>query len=175
MAKKSDVTVVETVSTPDEGLVLRFNDHSVRVADLPTNSIEYLLQYGFAQSLQDMSIAQIKAQKINKGEDFTQASLEQELITRRNAKVENLVSGQIFARKAGVPKGTSFDKMVAEVIKDRIKAMAAAKNKVMPKGDAYSVLAEKYLARYEEDVKAEAQRRIDNSTAMDFDLDDLLA
>jgi hypothetical protein len=121
-----------------------------------------------------MSLAQIRAAAERKGIEMTAGEVAEALNARRVAKVENLLTGQIFARKAGVPKGTTFDKMVHAVAKEMVTAAIVKKGIAMPKGDNLSNLITKYIDKYGDAVRTEAQRRIDMAPqAADVDIDDL--
>lgn len=168
---KSYTSVDATLHVPDD-MVLQFDGHTVAVPNLPPQSIIYLLQYGFAQCLQDMSLAQIRAMAERKGISMTAGEVAEALDARRATKVENLLNGQIFVRKAGVPKGTTFDRMVLTVAKEWLAAFAHSKGKPLPKGDAYTTLLEKFIAKNEETLKVEAQRRIDMAPRRTDDDDD---
>ncbi len=184
MAKKNDANVA-TVETPTTGIfdtgnisvpsqTLEFDGHTVSTGNLPVASLAYLLQYGFAQCLQDMSLAQIRAGAERKGIEMTAGEVAEALTARRAAKVENLLTGQIFVRKAGVPKGTTFDKMVHAVAKEMVTAAVIKKGIAMPKGEALVNLITAYIGKYGDSVRAEAQRRIDMAPqAAEIDIDDL--
>jgi hypothetical protein len=153
---------------------LAFGGFNVLSDDLPIESVVYLLQYGFAQCLQDMSAAQIRAQAERKGLEMTTAEVTEALEARRAEKVKNLLNGTIFVRKAGAPRATSFDKVVATIVKERLTAAVLRKGVALPKGDAYHTLVEGFIAKYGDDVRAEAQRRLDTAVAIDMaDLGDL--
>ncbi len=170
MAKsKIDTAPVAEDSIRDMELI--FDGHRVFTNDLPDNSMRYLLQYGFAQCLQDMSAAQIRAQAERKGLEMTTQEVTEALEARRAAKVENLLNGTIFVRKAGAPRSTSFDKLVAQIAKERLTAAVLKKGVALPKGDAYHTLYEAFMAKRGDEVRAEAQRRLD--TVVEIDVDDL--
>ena len=156
----SDNGGVVTISIPAD-MVLEYDGHTVGVVNLPEQSIIYLLKYGFNQTLQDISFAQIRAMAERKGISMTAGEVAEVLDARRATKVENLLNGQIFVRKAGVPKGTTFDRMVHAVAKEWLAALARSKGMPLPKGDAYTALLEKFIAKNGETIKAEAQRRVD--------------
>jgi hypothetical protein len=168
MAKsKIDTTPAAEDSIRDMELV--FDGHRIFTNSLPDNSMRYLLQYGFAQCLQDMSAAQIRAQAERKGLEMTTQEVTEALEARRAEKVKNLLNGTIFVRKAGAPRATSFDKVVATIVKERLTAAVLRKGVALPKGDAYHTLAEGFMAKYGDDVRAEAQRRLDTAVAIDVD------
>lgn len=188
MAKKSNTTQDEATmdagETPTYGgvtlepMALSFDGHSVSTDALPPASLAYLLQYGFAQCLQDMSLAQIRAGAERKGLEMTPAEVQEALTARRLAKVENLLTGQIFARRPSAPRATTFDKKVMEVVKERVaaaiaKVLAQKPGFAAPKGDALQAAYSRYLEKHRDDVHAEAQRRLDSSGIVDMDLEDL--
>jgi len=161
--------VATNASIPSVELV--FGGFNVLSDDLPIESVVYLLQYGFAQCLQDMSLAQIRAQAERKGLEMTTAEVAEALEARRAEKVKNLLNGTIFIRKVGAPRATSFDKLVAQIVKERLTAAVLKKGVALPKGDAYHTLAESFMAKRGDEVRAEAQRRLD--TVVSIDVDDL--
>jgi len=166
MAKTNTIV---SPAVPD--LELTFDGFTVNTQALPEASIKYLLQYGFAQCLQDMSLAQIRAQAERKGLEMTTVEVTEALHDRRALKVENLLNGTIFVRKAGAPRATSFDKLVAQIVKERLTAAVLKKGVALPKGDAYHTLAESFITKRGDEVRAEAQRRLD--TVVSIDVDDL--
>jgi hypothetical protein len=166
MAKTNTITAP---AMPD--IELGFDGFTVNTSALPEASIKYLLQYGFAQCLQDMSAAQIRAQAERKGLEMTTQEVTEALEARRAEKVKNLLNGTIFVRKAGAPRATSFDKLVAQIVKERLTAAVLKKGVALPKGDAYHTLAEAFMAKRGDEVRAEAQRRLD--TVVEIDVEDL--
>jgi len=160
-----------TITIAIPSTVLEFDGHTVSTGNLPVASLQYLLQYGFAQCLQDMSLAQIRASAERKGISMTAGEVAEALDARRATKIENLLNGQIFVRKAGVPKGTTFDRMVHTVAKEMLAAVARKKGMSLPKGDDYAVMLAKYLAKHEETIKVEAQRRVDMAPLLTVDDD----
>lgn len=185
-SKTSDVVVdsgedfIPSQSVHAPNFEMAFRGFTVRLGDLPIASVEYLLRYGFNQTLQDLSMAGVRDQLERKHpqETFSNDQIADALNARRAARVEALLNGTIGVRVAGEGKasGTSFDKMVVVVAKEAINALAKAKGKVLPKKEALAAIISAYVAKHGDSLKAEAQRRIDaaNAASGEIDLDDLM-
>ncbi len=161
----------DTGISPDYELA--FHGFKVTFGALPLTSRKYLLQYGFAQCLQDMSMAQIRTQAERKGLTMSDAEVADALEARRGEKVRNLLNGTLFAKRVSAPRADSFTKAIKAVVLERITAACIKKGRKVPaqNSDIYAKLANDYLAKYGDDVRAEAQKRIDS--ALDIDVDDL--
>jgi len=155
---------------------MAFDGFSVTAGDLPLTSLRYLLQYGFAQSLQDMSAAQIRAQAERKGVEITDEEVSEALHARRADKVKNLLTGQIFAKRISAPRADNFTKTIKVIVLERLQAACVKAGKKLPaqNTDAYGGLFSQYMAKFGDDVRTEAQRRLDMALETTIDLDDLL-
>ncbi len=166
------------------------------IASLPVHAAVYLMQYGFAKSLQD-SVAgrkkELEAETISVpvvGEDG-QPVLDAagvattSTVPKHNAdgvtailksemadRVESILDGTIGSRGPGVPRLTPRESMIQKVVRDFLTAQAAKKNAKLPKvGAGYAELAEKYLTKFRDKVETEADRRLaapDTSEEFDF-------
>ena len=166
---------IETVSHDGVDLAL---------ADVSTAGLNYLLQYGYTQSMQDAVAGLAKAVKGNpaKYRKPSETSLSIEALVERvltdklNERENAIVSGTIGTRKTG-PKLSSLERMVQTVGKERLAAAASAKGRKLPAvgSDQFKNLLEAYIEKYADDVMAEAKTRIEsNADAATADIDDLL-
>lgn len=176
MAKKN-VESSAQVEAPEGGTLpatVTFGDFSITITDIPASGIYYLLQYGFAKSVQDSVAGMKKKLTEEKGEDgepkFTADEVEAQLREAQQERITRILEGTIGTRTAGAPRATPFEAMVTKVAKAMLKAAAAKIKKVLPKADSeeYEALLAGFTAKHKERIEEEAKRRMEVAT--DFEL-----
>lgn len=140
-------------------------DHDAREA--------YLLQYGFAQSMQDSIAGKAKAWREATNEEGNRLHSDVEvqvmLHDAQQARFDAIVEGTVSHGARG-PRLATIDRIMRDVATERLKANAAKTKQSMPKGKELSALVDKYLAKYADSAKEEAQRRMD-ATAEEVEID----
>lgn len=192
MASKSKKTVPAPETTTEAPVTLATNisygDFAAVIADLSPTSTAYLLQYGFAKSLQD-SVAGVKGavakasieefaafcKEVDLPDDSEAEAVADAVVARRMGKrFDNILAGTVGTRGPAGPKASPIEKVMHAVALERIRAKAKAKSIKLPKGEALAELVAKYIAKSEADIRAEAEHRIASVGATSTDLDDLL-
>lgn len=144
--------------------------HTIEVESLPAKSIEYLLTYGFKQSVADASASPAaEAKKKGASEAEVQAAVDKARATR----VEAILAGTVGMRAAGGGNGlTKLERKVREVGMEYIEALAKKKGISLraPKGadeatreaaaEAREALFQKFLTAKQAEWTAEAERRL---------------
>lgn len=183
-------------------LVVKYGDWSVRFGDLPVAAQAYLAQNGFSQSMTDAA-ALTKAQKCHPapegspdgamGEPLSDDELSAKVHSLRQARFERILAGTVAVR-AGTPKAaTALETIMRQVAVERLRANLSKKGIALPSGKnkdgspktitvsgkamTRDELVAAYIAKNGDDVKAEAQRRIDATKAevdLGGDIDELL-
>lgn len=186
-----------------DDFIVKYGEWSIRWGDLPLAAKVYLAQNGFSQSMTDAA-ALTKAQKHHPapegspagtlGEPLSDEELAAKVYELRSARFDRILAGTVAVR-AGSPKAVSqLDRVMAQVATERLKAALATKGIALPSGKDKATgqpktltvsgkamtreeLVAAYVAKNQDDVKAEAERRIGESkAAVDTgELDDLLA
>lgn len=149
--------------------------YSVDPSILPAASIAYLLQYGWAQSLQD-SIAG-RAKKVReeyevKGEfDAEEISLaiDEDLDGQLSKRADSIIAGTMGQRESVSrdPFGTMCKRIAAEML---AKALKASKTVVKRDTDQWAKLLDQVSEKYRDTIAAEAKRRLDSTATIEIEL-----
>lgn len=153
--------------------------YAIETTTLPDAAINYLLQYGFAQSLQD-SIAGLQARTEKEileespdlAEDEIQAKVLEAIDARLLKRLDAIIAGmQVQTRESRDPFASECKRVAIE----GLKAYAKAKGKKLPKvgSDEYDSMLEKYSTHFAEKIAESAKKRLDEKKAMgelDFSL-----
>ena len=152
---------------------LEYNGIGVNVANITPAGIAYLLQYGWAKSLQDSVAGRKKA--LMAGDDETPPMSEDEaeakLVEIMTKRADAIVAGEV-GQRAGGPRVTKLERVMRNVAAEIIKAAAAKAGKKLPKGEAWQTLVSSYVAKHEEAVREEAERRMETTAG---EADDILS
>lgn len=139
--------------------------HEVAVADLPQETILKLANYGFNVKM-DRAAA-------GKGENDSP-----EAKSARAAVFAAILSGQWEVGSQSGPRLKGLDAITRGIAVERLKAAFADRGHKWPSGkgsaETIGTLVAKFLAKYGEDVRAEAQRRMEVNTAQDDIFDDII-
>lgn len=176
MAKVKNVTETETetVAPAEATLITSVSYAGFEVATSSINivGLSYLLQYGFAKSIQDAVAGRKKELSAETNEDGSAKHTEEEVAAIVKAemadRVEKIVSGTIGVRTPGAPRATPFEAMVVRVAKEYLRAAAAAAKKVLPKADdvdehganKFEPILAAFTERNRERIEAEARLRV---------------
>ena len=193
-APAPDTAPVGLTITTTEG-TLSASDISCDILSLPPASIAYLLSYGWAKSLQDAAAGATKAgddafradgdefgkmcELIGADPDHTRATHSPESFgilyaqSLRKARADRITSGTMGVRVAGTGRTDTLTRTMNTIAKERITAAYRAKGKPMPKMEALAETITLLLTKYDADIRAEAQRRMD-TTAGGSDINDIL-
>lgn len=193
-APAPDTAPVVLTITTTEG-TLSASGISCDILSLPSASIAYLLSYGWAKSLQDAAAGATKAgtdafradgddfgkmcEAIGADPDYTRATYIPESFGNayaqalRTARADRITSGSMGVRVAGTGRTDTLTRTMNTIAKERITAAYRAKGKPMPKMEALADTITLLLTKYDADIRAEAQRRLDTTTGGN-DIDDIL-
>ena len=176
--------------------ILKYKTFEVDSNDVVALGHDYLLQYGFAKSLQDCVAgtrkAMILAFLVERGmtdeeakkafssytpsaeeEKEIEAALQDDMQERFN----DILKGEVGTRSTG-PRLRGIDKVKHEIAVDELKTAFGVKNMAWPSGkgaaENISILVGKFLAKNDARVTEEAERRMKaQAAAADFTLSDL--
>lgn len=146
---------------------------------LPETAISYLLQYGFAQSLQDSIAGRAKAvreeyeaaakennETVNPA-DLARA-IESDLDGQLSKRLDAIRTGSVGSR-VGTPKDP-FKAMCLRVAREMLSAALKAANTKMPKDkEKVAELVATLIERNRAKVETEAKRRMEASPEIDLD------
>jgi len=154
------------------------NGFELTVADIAPAGIAYLLQYGFAKSLQDSVSGRAKAMaeakvKATGAPKYTQEEIDADIEAKIVARVGKILKGELDYGPAG-SRLTGLARVKWDVAEEWVKAAIKAKGAKAPKGDEWKALVESYIAKYDAKVTAEAERRSAVPADGDDELDGLL-
>jgi hypothetical protein len=173
-------------------------EFSLVVEELPPLAVQYLLQYGFAQSLQDSVAGRAKAvrEELFQAESAkfqeanpkaTEEEIEEHLDAWGEANAETIadqvdlaVLAAMGKRMDAIKAGTVATRGAAEakdpyaaIIREALVAAAKAKGKKLPKADSdeYKALVGKFREAKQDWLVAELERRKAAVAGDDFDIE----
>ena len=157
-------------------------EFSCDVESLPPAALAYLLQYGWAQSLQDCIAGRAKAVREEFAENAAKglgvpldeatiaAAVSADILGTLAKRADAIRAGEVGVRSpvASILPGRSAG--FISVAKEWLRAYAKAKGLKLPKADSddYRALLAKYAQAMGEKIEAEAARR---AATLDVDLD----
>jgi len=136
---------------------------------VPVASIEYLLQYGHKQSLQDAAAQ--PASEASKESDATPESIASAIDGAMSKRLDAIVAGTVAVRGGGVRVTDPFESMVRAVIDEILAKSAKKSGKKLPKGDELIALRGKVRAANTVAVESEARKRLAAVSAVEVDFD----
>jgi len=184
----SNGVITITYTSPDVSLVF---------GDLPHASQVYLAQYGLNKALQDAASGTLKAAtdayngtdeaaaKARKkyydatnvdSNDYDNGASYAEAVAlaQKNSRLADIMSGDVSVGTTG-PRLRGIDAVMFDVAIERLKVAFGNAGKKFPETAAeVRRIAGLYIAKYDGDVRAEAQRRMDAENLPAIDLDDLM-
>lgn len=154
--------------------------YTAEVETLPAPAIAYLLQYGFAQSLQDSIAGRAKAveQELRNPDpkpanwvllpdDQIANAVASDIEGTLNKRLDAIIAGSVATRGPGVARDPS-----SGIVRELLVAWAKEKGKKLPKADSddYKALATKMREIKADFIKAELARREELALEIDIDL-----
>lgn len=150
---------------------LKWGDHEVSPADVPAVSLMALAQRGFTHVLGNEVASALTAwKKTDDGKAADQAAVDAWVKAKREAKLEQIMSGTLGVRAAGQPRATGLDAVMRTIAVERLKVKLAKRQAKLPTGDKTINVAGKDMTREEliaaelrhgeVAIKAEAEKRV---------------
>ena len=157
---------------------LTYKDFSVDSETIAPKGLDYLLQYGFAKSLQDC-VAGMRKALAESGKDgviLTDNEIEDELQATMQERFYDILAGEVGTRTTG-PRLRGIDKVKFDIAIEELKAAFGLKKMAWPSGKGSAEVIGKYvsafLAKHDDRVTKEANRRMKQQNAVEFDLAEL--
>lgn len=132
---------------------------------VPVKSADYLVRYGFKQSLQDSAAQPAKAAK-DEGGDVPAA-----IVAAMGKRLDAIKSGNVSVRGGAARVTDPFESMVRKVIDEILAKNAKSKGKKLPKGDELVALRKSVYDANKSAIDAEANKRLAAQSAIDVDVD----
>lgn len=176
MAKSTNPTVIPA-DVDYRDAVLEFGDFDVHVTDLPNTAIAYLLQYGFAKSLQDSvaGLAKKTREELAKSdpdadEEEIDLQVEETVGDAQRKRFDAILSGTVGRTSTG-PRAQGIDRVMRDVAKEWIAAGCATHKKTMPtKAAELNPMIDGVLAKHGDAIRDEASRRIEAKPTIELDI-----
>lgn len=151
---------------------------------LPAESVAYLLQYGWAQSLQDCIAGRAKkvreeyaaqnAEAAAKGDQEADSSeieeaVESDLDGQLSKRMDSIIAGTMGQRESVSrdPFGSMCLRIAAEML---TKALKASKTKVERNSDKWKELLAQVNEKYADQITTEAKRRLDSAATIEIEI-----
>mgnify|MGYP003408133430 CR=1 FL=1 len=133
-----------------------YKGHAIAAAAMNDKAMAYLLQYGFAQSLQDC-VAGLAKEMREKGDlpETSEKAIESAMAERSAA----ILAGTVGHRVGG-PRLSGLDKTVRDIAVEHIRAALATKKLSAPKGEAWQALVAAYTKKHSETLVPLAEARM---------------
>lgn len=141
---------------------------------LPQAALDYLLQYGFSQSLQDSIAGRAKAVREEVLKDNPEASeadikeaVDNELTGALLKRLDAIKAGEVATRGSGTPRDPA-----AGIVREMLQAIAKKQGKKLPKADSpeYAAMAAKVRAAKATEIAAELERRRNAVDDLDIEI-----
>ena len=132
--------------------------------NLPTQSIEYLLQYGVNQTTQD-SMAQPASSAKADGSDVAAAS-----VGAADKRWDSIVNGNAGVRAGGGRTSDPVESEIRLLAVAAIKAAVKAKGKTMPKGEALTTLRDQLIAKNRAAFESKAKARLAEANTIEVEV-----
>ena len=157
---------------------LTYKHFALDTASLSEKGRDYLLQYGFAKSLQDSVGGMRKelATPDESGKVMSESEIEAELNAAMQERFDDILKGEVGTRTQG-PRLRGIDKVKFDIAVEELKAAFGTKKLAWPTGKGSAEIIGKYvaafLAKHDDRVTKEANRRMKTQANVEFDLADL--
>lgn len=151
-------------------------------SDAVQGGLDYLLQYGFSQSLQDSIAGRAKAVRdelitrpegndgswVAPTEPEIEAAISADIDGMLQKRMNAILAGTVAVRGSAAPKDPT-----SGIVRELLVAWAKAKGKKLPKADSddYTTLAAKMREIKADHIKAELARRAEAAADIEIDLD----
>lgn len=172
MPKAKEKTIVKSETAP----AIAYGKTAFDWATLPETSKIALAQRGLTHVLGNEVASKVTASKKLINTDGTPKHGDAELATiehdAREAKIVAILSGDMSGRAGGARIETVMKEVALRVLGEKARALG----KPLPRGKELEALTERYIAKNESAVRAEAQAIMSTkATLSDADLADLLS
>ena len=157
---------------------LTYKTFTVDSNDIAAKGFDYLLQYGFAKSLQDCVAGMRKdlATPDENGAVLSEEAIEAALNETMQERFDDILKGEIGTRTTG-PRLRGIDKVKFDIAVEELKAAFGVKKLAWPNGKGSAEVIGKYvsafLAKHDDRVTKEANRRMKTQANVEIDLSDL--
>lgn len=177
MAKTAKVIDMPQPEQSDStGVNLEASGFKVSIESIAPTGVKYLLQYGFAKSLQD-SVSGLKKKLEGEGQDA--ASVQAALHSEMQKRFDAIVNGSVGLRG---PRAIGIERVMRDVAEEgfkaawtRTRAARVAKGESdigpLPKGKDLTARVNEYLAKRGDAIRAEAERRMATVAQVEETLD----
>jgi hypothetical protein len=174
---------------------LTYDKWNVEAEALPAESIKYLLVNGFTQSLTDassMSRADKAALLRDAGHEADalayegpvrapvisapgKALIDNAIHVARTERYEAILAGTVGHRTIG-PRLDPLTRSMRDIAEERVRAYCSGANAqhrvmAMPKGDVLKAAIDKFLVKFDESIRKEAQERLDRNKELAGEFD----
>lgn len=147
----------------------------LEVESLPAPAIAYLLQYGFAQSLQDSiaGLAKKKTEELEATDDFKAGRMSADgvrdevdlaILTQLEKRQAAILAGTIGIREPGVAKDP-----LSSLAREQVRAALAKKGLKVEK-EKLAELVSAHVEKNRDALKAELTRRAESAVEIDIDI-----
>ena len=157
---------------------LTYKTFTVDSNDIAAKGFDYLLQYGFAKSLQD-SVAGMRKDLATPDENsvvLSEEAIEAALNETMQERFDDILKGEVGTRTTG-PRLRGIDKVKFDIAVEELKAAFGVKKLAWPTGKGSAEVIGKYvsafLAKHDDRVTKEANRRMKTQANVEIDLSDL--
>ena len=171
--KPKNATPTVDISIPAD-FTIEAHGFTLTVADLEAMSpkgLSYLLANGYKQSLTDAA-AFTKDQKAGK----SAGELQELADGKRKSRHEAILSGSVGSVSGS--RATPIERFMDQVAEERVRAIALARGVPMPKNTKDAKVLDaaiaKVLAKFGEDIRAEAEARMSAANAAAKEAGDIL-
>lgn len=142
---------------------------------LPAESIAYLLQYGWAQSLQDSIAGRAKKVKDECEADTehpdrdAEAEIDADLDGTLSKRADAIMSGTMGQRESVSrdPFETMCNRVATEML---VKALRASKTTVKRDSDKWKELHKQVRDKYADSIETEAARRLESTDSIEIEI-----
>lgn len=195
--QSKDTTYMTTINTDQ---VLKYGVHTTTLGAITAEGIAYLVQYGYAQSLQDSVagvkkrvaevtddkelLAMAKEHQLFPTEADNAASLELDRAAfieslavavandRQAARLASIIDGTVGTARVGAARLSPMEKMAKVIAIETLHDNAAKTKKSLPKigSDEFNSLVKQVLAKYAKPIEAEATKRLAAASRLGIDL-----
>lgn len=149
-----------------------FNDWlamGVDVIGVPANSIDYMLRYGFNQSLQD-SAAQPKS-AATKEDGATPDSIAAAEIGAMGKRLDAIKSGNVAIRGGGGRVTDPVESIVRDLAETKLKAAFKSKGKKVPATKDFNKLRDQLIDKNRAAFESEAKAQLARVSAIEVEIE----
>lgn len=147
--------------------ILTYGRWSLDANSAKPETIAYLLQNGFSQSMTDAAAFSKSDKEGKTGEEIAAMA-----DAARQARFEAICAGTVGTRVGG-PRLSPVERATRDLVDERLSAICAARKVKMPEGDVLKAARAKIMDRFGDEIKLEAEARVAKAAADAESLADL--